>query len=362
MTATSRTDLRANASPHESNPNRAMEISGAVVQRSPAVSGVRALRDSGSMPPSGPSAAGFGRRARVSGRPAGVAGGGGRGVFSDVGHLKYYASPVRCGGGRSEKGEKRRAKLVKGLSRGLADLCAVGIGADAGDGDGIAGDVKGKMIAEAAELWLVELTRLRTQEKDSKRMRKEAKAARKKDESSSSSSSSESSDGECDEVVRMRNLRAQAVREPNSVNPPIPVAAPESETGTVEHHIAPKPAQECSSTSNGSGLSLGCSVEKPTKNKIEVCMGGKCRRSGGPELMQELSRKIGVEGAVVECKCMGKCRDGPNVRVLNQSIGNASVPRNPLCLGVRIDDVGAIVANFLGEKDSKLPYGSLQLI
>ncbi|CAL9126638.1 unnamed protein product [Musa textilis] len=205
-----------------------MEISGAVVQRSPAVSGVRALRDSGSMPPSGPSAAGFGRRARVSGRPAGVAGGGGRGVFSDVGHLKYYASPVRCGGGRSEKGEKRRAKLVKGLSRGLADLCAVGIGADAGDGDGIAGDVKGKMIAVSVtpELWLVELTRLRTQEKDSKRKRKEAKAARKKDESSSSSSSSESSDGECDEVVRMRNLRAQAVREPNSVNPPIPVAVP----------------------------------------------------------------------------------------------------------------------------------------
>ncbi|CAL9196413.1 unnamed protein product [Musa hybrid cultivar] len=334
-----------------------MEISGGVLQRSPAVSGFRALRDSGSMPPSGPSSAGFGRRARVSVRTAGVAGGGGRGVFSDVGHLKYYASPVRCGGGRSEKEEKKRAKLVKGLSRGLADLWTVGIGADSGEGDWIAGDVKGKMIAVSvtSQLLLVELTRLRAQEKDSKRKRKEAKAAakaaRKKDESSLSSSSSESSDGECHEVVRMSNLRAQAVREPDSANLPIAVVAPVSETGAVEHHIEPKPAQECSSTSNGSGLSLGCSVEKPTKNKIEVCMGGKCRRSGGPELMQELSRKIGVEGAVVGCKCMGKCRDGPNVRVLNQSNGNASVPKNPLCLGVSIDDVGAIVANFLGEKD-----------
>ncbi|THU60323.1 hypothetical protein C4D60_Mb07t11440 [Musa balbisiana] len=330
-----------------------MEISGGVLQRSPAVSGVRALRDSGSMPPSGPSAAGFGRRARVSVRTAGVASGGGRGVFSDVGHLKYYASPVRCGGGRSEKEEKKRAKLVKGLSRGLADLCTVEIGADAVDGDGIAGDVKGKMIAVSVTL---ELTRLRAQEKDSKRKRKEAKAtakaSRKKDESSSSSSSSESSDGECHEVVRMSDLRAQAVRKPDSANLPVAVAAPKSETGAVEHHIEPKPAQECSSTSNGSGLSLGCSVGKPTKNKIEVCMGGKCRRSGGPELMQELSRKIGVEGAVVGCKCMGKCREGPNVRVLNQSNGNASVPKNPLCLGVRIDDVGGIVANFLGEKDS----------
>ncbi|KAJ8461697.1 hypothetical protein OPV22_034623 [Ensete ventricosum] len=305
-----------------------MEISGAVLQRSPAVSGVRALRGSGCIAPSGPSAAGFGRRARVSR-------GGVGGVFSDVGHLKYYASPVRCGGVKSEKEEKKRAKLVKGLSRGLADLCTVvGIGAD-----GIAGDVKGKMIAEeAAELLMVELTRLRAQGKDSKRKRKEAKAAakaaRKKDESSSSSSSSESSGGECH---RMRNLRAQAVREPNSVNLlPVAVAAPETETGTVEH-----PA------------SSGCSVETPTTNKIEVCMGGKCRRSGGPELMQELSRKIGVEGAVVGCKCMGKCRDGPNVRVLlNQSDGNAGVLKNPLCLGVRIDDVGAIVANFLGEKDS----------
>ncbi|KAJ8623961.1 hypothetical protein MRB53_032491 [Persea americana] len=53
---------------------------------------------------------------------------------------------------------------------------------------------------------------------------------------------------------------------------------------------------------------------------------------------------------------MGKCRDGPNVRVLNQCNGNALEKEvggsitNPLCIGVGLEDVGAIVANFFGEK------------
>ncbi|KAJ8621946.1 hypothetical protein MRB53_030475 [Persea americana] len=55
-------------------------------------------------------------------------------------------------------------------------------------------------------------------------------------------------------------------------------------------------------------------------------------------------------------ECMGKCRDGPNVRVLNQCNGNALEKEvggsitNPLCVSVGLEDVGTIVANFFGEK------------
>ncbi|KAG0475924.1 hypothetical protein HPP92_012765 [Vanilla planifolia] len=56
-------------------------------------------------------------------------------------------------------------------------------------------------------------------------------------------------------------------------------------------------------------------------DKIEVCMGGKCRKSGAMELLQEFERKVGIEGAVVGCKCMGKCKQGgPNAaKFWNQS-------------------------------------------
>ncbi|KAJ8498308.1 hypothetical protein OPV22_008860 [Ensete ventricosum] len=288
-----------------------MEVSGAILRRSPSLSGARALRDSGSTALAGSSTAGFGRRTRVSGPPCGVPSGGGRGAFSGVGHLKYYASPVRCGEGRRKKEEKTRAKLVKGLSKDLAALCTLGIGAD--PGEGLAREVKGKMISEAAELLLAELNQLRAQEKETKRKRREAKAARRKGYES------------CNAVEVLK------------ISKPTSVAAPECKPQT--------PVSECCSR-GGTAV-----VEKPM-NKIEVCMGGKCRRSGAPALMEELNKKIGLEGAVVGCKCMGKCRDGPNLRVLDRSSTNAST--NPLCIGVGFDDVATIVANFFGENDEGL--------
>ncbi|KAI8004115.1 Diacylglycerol O-acyltransferase 3 [Camellia lanceoleosa] len=83
-------------------------------------------------------------------------------------------------------------------------------------------------------------------------------------------------------------------------------------------------------------------------------MGGKCKKSGAPALLEEFQRVLGAEGAVVGCKCMGKCRDGPNIRVLNYTGGveaegvddSVRIPANPLCIGVGFEDVGLIVANF----------------
>ncbi|KAH7676283.1 Diacylglycerol O-acyltransferase protein [Dioscorea alata] len=90
---------------------------------------------------------------------------------------------------------------------------------------------------------------------------------------------------------------------------------------------------------------------------IEVCMGGKCKKSGALEVKEKFEKKVSIEGAVVGCKCMGKCRDGPNARLVNLSNKEDDLVRpltNPLCLGVGLEDVKSIVSNFLGEKDANL--------
>ncbi|XP_074587013.1 diacylglycerol O-acyltransferase 3-1-like [Curcuma longa] len=341
-----------------------MEFSGVVPRRTAAVSGVLPIRVSvtGSIPTAAPSRARFARRVSASGRSMGLSA-----SFSDVGHLEYYASPVRCGGGKCKKEEKKKAKLVKGLSKDLAALCSMGIGGvDASQG--LAAEAEGKMITEAAELLMAELKQLRAQEKEMKRKRKEEKAATKAamkkgcNESSTSSSSSESSDSECDgEVVTMNNHQASIiVQEPESKSLPIAPAAQPKPVEETEHHNAQKPPQD---RSNYSVATIGsCSSSKRTApatempaNKVEVCIGGKCKRSGALELMEEFNKKIGSEGAVVGCKCMGKCKEGPNVRVVNHP-DEAIAPRNPLCLGVGLEDVGTIVAKFFVEKKAQVRW------
>ncbi|KAG6534035.1 diacylglycerol O-acyltransferase 3-like [Zingiber officinale] len=349
-----------------------MEFSGVVLRRTTAVSCVQTIRDcvTGFVPTAAPSKARFARRVSASVRRMGLSA-----SFSDVGHLKYYASPVRCGGGKFKKEEKKKAKLMKGLSKDLAALCSMGI-ASVDASQGLAPEAEGKMITEAAELLIAELRQLRAQEKEMKRKRKEEKSATKAamkkgcNESSTSSSSSESSDSECDgEVVTMNNHQASIiVQEPESKSLPISPAAPPKPVEETEHHNAQKPPQDSSNYSVatiGSCSSSKRAVSAPATemlvNKVEVCMGGKCKRSGALELMEEFNKKIGSEGAVVGCKCMGKCKQGPNVRVLNHS-DEAIAPRSPLCIGVGLEDVGTIVANFYGENKGASPVASLQII
>jgi diacylglycerol O-acyltransferase 3, plant len=53
-------------------------------------------------------------------------------------------------------------------------------------------------------------------------------------------------------------------------------------------------------------------------------MGGKCKKADLMDLLHEFKKKIGGElgGAmVVGCKCMDKCKEGPNVRVSNFGAG-----------------------------------------
>lgn len=197
--------------------------------------------------------------------------------------------------------------------------------------------------------------------------RRDLEKARLKDEkmkhlmdsksSSSSSSSSESSDSETDEVIDLNRLRM--------------------ESPAQKQFEQPQPINQGTAMLSMPSISKLSTIENPsspsnkgneTDKKIEVCMGGKCRKSGGAALLDELQKAVGIKGAVVSCKCMGKCKDGPNVRFCNGAIsqrereGDSAVnvspsPQNPLCIGVGLEDVGVIVANFLGTDQNGLDVG-----
>lgn len=182
-----------------------------------------------------------------------------------------------------------------------------------------------------------------------------------KSESSSSSSSSESSDSDCDKVVDMNTFRGVGVGVDVATKPVDGLKLQtiiDVETSTPHHHV-----MDLCSTNDASvvvGFKKESNVVIPAAQKrIEVCMGNKCKKSGAAALMQEFEKVVGVEGvgSVVGCKCMGKCKSGPNVRIQNSVDhgmvhgvdDSVKVPSNPLCIGVGLEDVDTIVARFLGE-------------
>lgn len=294
--------------------------------------------------------------------------------FGDNGHLQYYHVAPRCDLKKEKEKDKgmtktkKKLKLLRGLSRDLSLFSELGFGVNADDG--LAGEVKGKMISEATDLLIRQLEQLRAEKKELKQKRKQEKANLKAlrmktrlecEASAAASSSSESSDDEA-QVVDMSRLRAEFDVEPVLLDSK-PVFTPEAANCSPTHKTST--VECCNGISNSNCFSS--MVEGTSDKKIEVCMGNKCKKSGGAELMEEFQRAVGVEGAVVGCKCMGKCRNGPNVKVLNnlneiQAKGlddSVKTPANPLYIGVGLGDVNAIVAKFLGEDRSLLEVTAL---
>ncbi|KAI3821431.1 hypothetical protein L1987_08999 [Smallanthus sonchifolius] len=181
------------------------------------------------------------------------------------------------------------------------------------------------MISEAAEVLIGQMQKLKEDKLESKRMKKAKKKASRmmmmtKDSSSSSSSESScSSESDCDNVVNMKSHQEAA----SSVQTAI---------GKVE--------EDCDNVVNMKKIREDCG------KKIEVCMGGKCKKSGGAMLLENFQKAVGVggEAEVVGCKCMGKCREGPNVKVRSSEEAMAT----SLCIGVGLEDVDKIVTNFFG--------------
>ncbi|XP_016445130.2 diacylglycerol O-acyltransferase 3 [Nicotiana tabacum] len=321
------------------------------------------------------------------------------------------------------KKTKKKMKLLKGLSRDLSNLSEMGIGFGFGSDIGLVDQVQGKTISETAELLLGQLQQLKAEEKELKRKRKEEKALMKmkgasqvqgitnremSSSSSSSSESSESSDDECQNLVDMKSLKIESLAQT------IPEAcerALENATSTIENHMIEPRTQHPevdtsveisskSSTSNEDSTERMTSLVVPVPTilerseehcleasdryignvgsspnaavaatttaagtkKIEVCMGGKCKRSGAGAILEKFQQMVGIEAAVSGCKCMGKCKVGPNVRVSvssdscfdafqagdSVSVNSAPSSNNSLCIGVGLEDVSLIAANLLG--------------
>ena len=113
---------------------------------------------------------------------------------------------------------------------------------------------------------------------------------------------------------------------------------------------------ELAEISDRLGLSGVPAVAVLPSSEIQVCMGGKCKKSGSNQLLAAFEATvnnsgIGCEVQVVGCKCMGKCRNAPNVRVQKEEDGNQ------LHMGVGIGDVDLIVGHHFGFKSPVEPQG-----
>ncbi|KAK9080075.1 hypothetical protein SSX86_001750 [Deinandra increscens subsp. villosa] len=251
------------------------------------------------------------------------------GEFSDKSHLKYYDGPRMAVKEKDEmasrkKEMKKKLKLLKGLTKNLSTFSDLGFCLH--PDDGLDEQVKGQMISEATDVLLGQLQKLKEEEMECKRIKKEEKAKKKASrmmmmmtdcKDSSSSSSESSSDSDCDKVVNMSQLKTHQ-------EPPPPLSSSSLQ-------VLEKP--ETRVTVNAIGK-----VGEDCGKKIEVCMGGKCKKSGAAMLLENFQMAVGGEAEVVGCKCMGKCRDGPNVMVVGKSV----------YIGVGVDDVDAIVSSLFG--------------
>jgi len=164
-----------------------------------------------------------------------------------------------------------------------------------------------------------------------------------------SSCSSESSDSECEgEVVRMSRCATVTAPQMPSPSAVFPIIVPQIPPSLP---LEPSQALEPATAMQVTSISSVAVAETSTTSRIEVCMGGKCKKSGALALLQEFEKTVGTGGAVVGCKCLGKCGLGPNVRLRSDVSAEGSARRNPLCIGVGLEDVGTIVAGLFGDVD-----------
>ncbi|EOA37355.1 hypothetical protein CARUB_v10011099mg [Capsella rubella] len=314
--------------------------------------------------------------------------------FADKGHVSYYIEPTRCGEEKEKekmkvmekekKALKKKAKVLKSLSKNLDMFSSLGFGLD--PEAGLVGEIQTKTISEATEILVKQLEQLKAEEKLLKKQRKEekakAKAMKKMTEmDSESSSSSESSDSDCDKgkVVDMSSFRNKAKPSLEPLQPEATVATLLKTQETVLPNKLEEDATSCNNIREALQIALQTSTVFPSVanpgqtlkaveavglplKRVEVCMGGKCKKLGGALLLDEFQRAMtGFEGSAVACKCMGKCRDGPNVRVVNETdavmTDSVRTPSKTVCVGVGLQDVETIVTSFFDEECSREGLG-----
>ncbi|KAF3775263.1 hypothetical protein EJ110_NYTH50874 [Nymphaea thermarum] len=322
-------------------------------------------------------------------------------AFSDDGHLRYYArkgpfaraeKTAECESERKkekkknrDKEGKRRMKLVRGLADNLRAFAAMDF--TIGNGEDLAGDVRTKTMAEAAQALLTQLEALTAEEIEMMRKQKaervvprkahakmeneDGRADEEESSSSSSCSSESSSDSECGEVVIMKDLRVAAaqqhrteLREELQQRQPLlqVVGCQTAAPMDPQIHLLESSIMQVEACIDAAPAITAAPEQAAEKTKIEVCMGGKCKKSGAQQLVEAFERVLGAGGAVSVCKCLGKCRDGPNVRVVSSRAATCTTNEEvmedpataPICVGVGLQDVQVIVASYFGDKEPDL--------
>ncbi|KAK9672108.1 hypothetical protein RND81_12G076900 [Saponaria officinalis] len=292
--------------------------------------------------------------------------------YENKGHLEYYGeikSNKKGKKGWNEVSTKKKMKLLKGLSKNLSNFSELGFGLSFDDdvNQGFVddnGDDKSMIISKAAEVLLAQLKQLKSEEEKQKKNQKEEKKKCKND-IDSSSSSSESSDSECGEVVDLKRLRNASLVQPIEANETLSTNIVPLPTTSINDKLSVELVQSCCNMILETTLNKDPTIEVLNSNnltrnvanvgkRIEVCMGGKCKKIGAPALIEEFQKAVGDEGVVVGCKCMGKCKSAPNVKLSNavgvvgESFGDDSMrtPSNPLYIGVGLEDVELIVSSY----------------
>ncbi|OMO64122.1 Thioredoxin-like protein [Corchorus capsularis] len=255
--------------------------------------------------------------------------------FSDSGHVQYYVSP-RAGAAGTKKKEKEKSsqmkavkkklKFIEKLSKDLSMLPQMATG----------GDIRIGLVAEVkqeASHVLLRTNALKSSPALKRPEEEDIEAPRSVTEAATLANSvTEQVNKKLQGPEEMGAILANSLMEHLESSPQIQVRVPSS--------------SECCSSSNGFRIN-------DESKKIEICMGGKCKKLGAAALLEEFERKVGAEATVVSCKCMGKCRSAPNVRVKNSASGmealRSNVGINPTCTGVGLQDVDLIVANLLGQ-------------
>lgn len=301
--------------------------------------------------------------------------------FSDCGNQKYCVLPRK----ETKKKEKEKSSEIKSVRKKLklikrlsSDLSLFSL--EAFGKENASSLMNEEEISEAVEVLQAQLLQLRSEQKELKRVMKEKKAQIKttmkqrkvkcnsgSSSSSSSSSSSESGDSDNGEVIDMIPLRSNILKLSENIEVQKEIIVP-TVAKPATSLIQQDKLEACCYRSGGECRNLNCwsndqsygIVEGTTTTKIkriEVCMGGKCKKLGAGALLEEFERKAGAECDVSMCKCMGKCRDGPNLRVSNCHDGDSAIgiqgyakpSINSLCIGVGLEDVDMILANILGK-------------
>ncbi|CAM9002927.1 unnamed protein product [Rhodiola kirilowii] len=255
---------------------------------------------------------------------------------------------VTCG---EKKERKEKRKLVKGLEKDLGLFSAMRFGIN--PRTGLAGEVHESMIKEAAEVLLKQLQWLREAEEEARKRRRREKKRKEKamqllDEDVGSETHTDSGDGECESSTDFDNSsskEAEALGESIVAERVVRVMLKgldrvkkeERCAGTSleflnvssdgSHEVQEVPASTEANVAKAVGQSLihalACQQESKLQQtdhlggkKVEICIGGKCRKSGGCQLLEQIHKRAEKEHVeVVGCKCMGKCKNGPNLRL-----------------------------------------------